>query len=342
MSTINFPINPNQGQIFNFGGRSWQWNGRAWQSISTFVGFTGSQGAAGNTGFTGSIGFTGSLGGFASVQEIKFVNQNFYTIINEDVGKLLALYETTNTSTLVTVTIPNDSTLLFEVGQRLDLVQYDNNPIAITGAEGVTVFAPLGSTLNERYSAASVIKIAANSWLFIGPQATGFTGSKGDPGEFAAIGFTGSQGFTGSTGAGFTGSAGPTGFTGSQGIPGEAANIGFTGSSAPGHVNLYQSGPLQTTDGTARWYAPYDLLVTSVIPRVVTPANQDIVIDIRKNGSSIAELRILQNQNEAAPYTEGINLLFGDFITVAVTQVGTSGQPGAELYVQFRYSFLSV
>ena len=50
----------------------------------------------------------------------------------------------------------------------------------------------------------------------------------------ANLGYTGSQGFTGSKGAGFTGSRGSLGYTGSQGdigYTGSAGIVGYTGSS---------------------------------------------------------------------------------------------------------------
>lgn len=199
---------------------------------------------------------------------------------------------------------------------------------------------PNNPSLNDVYS------FADRSWSWNGRSwksistFVGFTGSQGIPGEFAALGFTGSVGFTGSRGAGFTGSRGNIGFTGSQGPSGESSAIGFTGSSAPGHVNLYQSGALVITDGVTRWYAPYNLAVTAIIPRVVIAANEAIELDIRKNDESFIELTIPANEFNGAPYTTEFNLLFGDFLTVAVTQVGTSQAPGGELYVQFQFRFV--
>jgi hypothetical protein len=201
---------------------------------------------------------------------------------------------------------------------------------------------PLNPTLNQTYS------FADRSWIWNGRAwrtvntFVGFTGSQGIPGEFAGVGFTGSRGFVGSQGAGFTGSRGNTGFTGSQGIPGEAANIGFTGSSAPAHVNLYQSGPLEITSGATRWYAPYDLLISNIFTRVVTPANSAIIIGIKINDQPQFTITITANSTEAPAYTTPFPLNFGDFLTVSVNQTGSSIQPGANLYVQFRYSFLSV
>ncbi len=48
MTTVNFPADPLTNDVYTFGGRSWQWNGRAWQSVSTFTGYTGSQGYTGS------------------------------------------------------------------------------------------------------------------------------------------------------------------------------------------------------------------------------------------------------------------------------------------------------
>ncbi len=71
---------------------------------------------------------------------------------------------------------------------------------------------------------------------YTGSQGAGFTGSQGPRGYTGSVGYTGSLGFSGSRG--FTGSAstvqGPIGFTGSTGFTGSASTvqgpIGFTGS----------------------------------------------------------------------------------------------------------------
>jgi hypothetical protein len=66
---IDFPNSPSLNQIYNYDGRSWQWNGVAWRAYSASfgpIGPTGSTGAAstvtGPTGFTGSTGSTGPTG----------------------------------------------------------------------------------------------------------------------------------------------------------------------------------------------------------------------------------------------------------------------------------------
>lgn len=77
MAIINFPSNASTGTIYTFEGRSWIWNGRAWQTKSTFVGYTGSQG---DVGFVGSTGYTGSQGDIelgTRKTNIKLISTNY-------------------------------------------------------------------------------------------------------------------------------------------------------------------------------------------------------------------------------------------------------------------------
>jgi hypothetical protein len=108
--------------------------------------------------------------------------------------------------------------------------------------------------------------------------------------------------------------------------------------SIPGVINLWQSGTLQTYTGTMRWYAPYNLSVSSILPRVVANADQSIIIVVKKNGNSAVTLTIPSNAYTIAAYTGGLSLAYGDYLTIDITQVGSSTQPGSDLYVQFSYS----
>ena len=72
----------------------------------------------------------------------------------------------------------------------------------------------------------------------------------------AAIGYTGSQGFTGSKGAGYTGSKGDLGFTGSIGGIGFTGSqgVGFTGSStATGLRYRYDTGTATSSPATGEF-----------------------------------------------------------------------------------------
>ncbi len=58
---LDFPTSPGPNEIYTFGGRSWIWNGIAWDVYST-AGATGPQGNTGATGATGPQGNTGATG----------------------------------------------------------------------------------------------------------------------------------------------------------------------------------------------------------------------------------------------------------------------------------------
>ncbi len=142
--------------------------------------------------------------------------------------------------------------------------------------------------------------------------------------------------------AGFTGSAGDSGFTGSQGLPGDFAAVGFTGSAGVGLgiVNIFQQGTLIVFTGTARWYAPLNLEFQSITARVVESANDDIVIRVKKNDNFFAELIIPEDQFSVVITDNNNDILTmneGDYLTVDILQVGTVGRPGSDLYIQFKY-----
>jgi len=54
---INFPSPANTNDTYTLGGKTWKFNGDAWELVPLTAGYTGSQG---NLGYTGSIGYTGS------------------------------------------------------------------------------------------------------------------------------------------------------------------------------------------------------------------------------------------------------------------------------------------
>ena len=53
---INFPNSPSLNQVYTFNGRSWEWTGVAWKSVTAAYGPTGPTGGTGSQGVTGSTG----------------------------------------------------------------------------------------------------------------------------------------------------------------------------------------------------------------------------------------------------------------------------------------------
>jgi hypothetical protein len=108
----------------------------------------------------------------------------------------------------------------------------------------------------------------------------------------------------------------------------------------PEIANLYQSGTLVVIEGTARWYAPYDLEFQTITGRVVENANDDIEIEILKNGTLMTGFTIPVGEYSAVTAGNDSTVLTmneGDYLTVDILQVGTVVQPGSDLYLQFKY-----
>lgn len=65
---LTFPPNPTNGQQTTTGGRTYSWNGQAWELVgSGIAGPTGPTGTAGSAGAAGSTGPTGQAGAASTV-----------------------------------------------------------------------------------------------------------------------------------------------------------------------------------------------------------------------------------------------------------------------------------
>jgi hypothetical protein len=67
-----------------------------------------------------------------------------------------------------TLTIPADATVNYPVGTTLDIIQTNTGQVTIGNAVGVTVNATPGLKLRARWSSATLLKRAANTWLVYG------------------------------------------------------------------------------------------------------------------------------------------------------------------------------
>lgn len=74
-----------------------------------------------------------------------------------------------NNANPITATIPDEATVPYPVGSRIDLVQQGIGKLTIAAMPGVTI----NSFLNKKsaagqYIGLSIIKYAANSWFLVG------------------------------------------------------------------------------------------------------------------------------------------------------------------------------
>ena len=88
-----------------------------------------------------------------------------YTLVLADAHKVV----TCNKATAFTVTIPLDSTALFQIGDQINLLQLGAGQITVAATGGVTLNSQGAKyKLNGQYAIATLIKVAANSWVLVG------------------------------------------------------------------------------------------------------------------------------------------------------------------------------
>lgn len=102
------------------------------------------------------------------------------------------------------------------------------------------------------------------------------------------------------------------------------------------NITLYQQGELTIETGTARWYAPFDLSITDIRPRVASAADEDVGILVKKNGTTEKTITVSSGQVSVSVSNASFSMTEGDYITLDVTSVGTTNK-GEDLFVQFTY-----
>ena len=93
---------------------------------------------------------------------------NTYTLVLSDAHKVIPL----NKATAFTVTVPPNSSVAFNIGDQVNLLQTGAGQITVAGGAGVTLRSQGPKLkLNGQYAAATLVKIAANEWVLIGNTA---------------------------------------------------------------------------------------------------------------------------------------------------------------------------
>jgi len=114
--------------------------------------------------------------------------------------------------------------------------------------------------------------------------------------------------------------------------------VGSGGGSTVGDsITMYQSGYLTVTQGTQRWYAPYNLNITSIKTKLGTAGSNANVITINKNSSATIIISIDGAATSGTTYTTPLSMNEDDYLTVDVAPVLPQSTTATNLYVQFKY-----
>lgn len=160
LSDVTAP-SPSAGQYLAFNGSAWVNSGIVMADI------TDGQAIASNSSPTfAGLTINGNVSATGSVVDHVSTNQQTasYTLVLTDDGKMVEM----NVGSANNLTVPADNTVNFPVGTSIDILQVGSGQTTIVAASGVTINRATGLKLRAQWSAATLIKRAANTWVAIG------------------------------------------------------------------------------------------------------------------------------------------------------------------------------
>jgi hypothetical protein len=299
---LDFPTSPALNEIYSYGGRSWQWNGTAWDVYSPAGGLT--QYVSKLNGLCGSI--------------------------NIAAGTSISVTPTGNTLTIdYTGGVVGGAT--GATGATGPQGNTGNN--GNTGATGPT--GPQGNTGNNGNTGATGPTGPQGNTGNNGTNgATGPTGPQGTTGN---TGGTGPQGNTGATGAtGPTGPQGTTGNTGGTGPQGNTGNTGPTGAQGePGQSSNYYNYKVHTTtqtpptgNGEIRYNNASQIGSTLLYVDHLNDVGDDIDVFLsllKQNDNLIIQDASDSNNYQTWRITSAPTVILNDYTTIPVTGITSAG-----------------
>ena len=92
-----------------------------------------------------------------------------YTLVLTDAHKLV----TQSNASAITTTIPPNSSVAFEIGDQVNLLQLGAGQVTVAAGAGVTIRSEgTKLKLKGQYAAATCVKIASDEWVLVGNLAT--------------------------------------------------------------------------------------------------------------------------------------------------------------------------
>jgi hypothetical protein len=156
----------NDAYIVDADGNLYVWNGTSFDDAGQIV---GPQGPSGPTGDTGPQGDTGPTGPSGDPRLTINPQTASYTVQLSDSGNLVEILSGSATN----FTIPTDASVNFPIGTQISILQTGAGQVTIGAVTPgtTTVNATPGFKLRSQWSAATIIKRAANVWVATGDLA---------------------------------------------------------------------------------------------------------------------------------------------------------------------------
>ena len=141
---------------------------------SDSAGFNGVTSLAGNTRLLGNLDLSKGIVYFAdgiqskqgtpSLTEIKVKYFNYTLSSLDDRDSIIEM----NNVAANTLTVPLDSVTNFPVGTTMDIIQANSGQTTVVASSGVTINSTPGLKLRQKWSVATLLKRAPNTWLLFG------------------------------------------------------------------------------------------------------------------------------------------------------------------------------
>lgn len=103
-------------------------------------------------------------GGVVSEIQINAQTGTTYTTVLADQCKLVTL----DNSSAITLTVPPNSSVAYPTGSKIDLLAKGAGQVTVAAGSGVTVNTSQTLKLRAQWSAASLIKLATDTWVLVG------------------------------------------------------------------------------------------------------------------------------------------------------------------------------
>ena len=102
----------------------------------------------------------------SAILKSKTVSAGSYTLVISDAGNSLKISE----STTSTIYIPENASVAFKIGQKVEILRYGSGAVAIAPINGNVTLNSKNSNrkIAAQYSGAVLTKVGTNEWLLIG------------------------------------------------------------------------------------------------------------------------------------------------------------------------------